>query len=310
MKFSIITPAYNMERWIAKTIESILSQEGDFEIEYIVVDDGSRDSTFAIANEYRKHINDGIYPTRCNKISMTCIQQNNTSMYEAINRGFSIATGDLYSWINADDVYEPGAFEAIAKTLNKFPEIKWIKGITSTIDEKGRVIRKGICKIYHQDWIRDGIYGQEAYFIEQDSVFWRKSLWKKAGPMPSHFRSAGDYWLWIQFAEHAPLWSVNIPLSNFRKREGQLSKGVSRYKNEQWETRPRRTWKAWGARLFFSPQSRLTQRFPSLNKFFIWLYPKIFRYYMPAEYIAIENGQPVIKKTNSYNVNENKKTFK
>lgn len=300
MKFSIITPAYNMERWIKETIESILSQEGDFEMEYIVVDDGSTDSTFAIAEEYRKRIEAGKYPIRCRGITMQCTSQKNTGAVEAMNQGFRRASGDIYTWMDADNTYESGAFDIIHKLFSVFPHIDWLKGITSTIDEKSRVIRKGMCKIYHQDWIRDGIHGQEAYFIEQDSVFWRKNLWKKVGPMPSHFRSAGDYWLWIQFAKHAPLWSVNIPLSNFRKREGQLSKDVSRYKGEQWEARPRRTWKAWKARLFFSPQSRLTRRFPGLKKFFIWLYPNIFRQHMPAEYIAIENGQPVIKKSASY----------
>jgi glycosyltransferase involved in cell wall biosynthesis len=300
MKFSIITPAYNMEKWIRETIESILSQEGKFEIEYIVVDDGSTDSTFAIAEEYRKKIEAGKYPIKCQKITMQCISQKNAGAIVAMNNGFKLATGDIYTWMDADNTYEPGAFNTIHKIFITFPKIKWVKGITSTIDEKSNVIRKGMCKIYHQDWIRDGIYGQESYFIEQDSVFWRKELWEKSGPMPSHFRSAGDYWLWIQIAKYAPLWSVNVPLSNFRKREGQLSKGISKYKSEQWEARPKRTWKAWKARVFFSPQSRLTNKFPKLNEFFIWLYPKVFPYYMPTEYIAVENDHPVIKKANSF----------
>lgn len=300
MKFSIITPAYNMERWIAETIESVLSQQGDFEIEYIVVDGSSTDSTFAIAEAYRKCVNNEKYSIQCNKISMICIQQKNTGMYEAINQGFSRATGNVYAWINADDIYETGALKAIAKTLNKFPEIRWIKGITSTIDEKSRPLRRGRCKIYHQDWIAKGIYGQEAYFIEQDSVFWRNSLWKKTGPIPSHFRSAGDYWLWIQFAKYTPLWSIDFPISFFRKRKGQISKNTTKYKHEQKIARSKRELAAWGVRLFFSPQSRLVSIFPKLARFFIWLYPKIFRHHMPVEYIAIENCQPVIKKTNSY----------
>ena len=49
MKFSIITPAYNMERWISKTIKSVLTQEGDFEIEYILADGGSTDNTVKIS---------------------------------------------------------------------------------------------------------------------------------------------------------------------------------------------------------------------------------------------------------------------
>lgn len=289
-----------MEQWIAETIETVLSQKGDFEIEYIVIDDGSYDRTADIAREYEEKIQSHAYPVQCNRVTMEVVSQENTGMYEAINRGFARATGDVYAWINADDTYEPGAFSAVAKTLRTFTEIRWIKAITSTIDETSQVIRKGECKIYHRDWIRDGIYGQEAYFIEQDSVFWRAELWKKGGPMPSHFRSAGDYWLWLRFAIHDPLWSVNVPLSNFRKREGQLSKGVSQYKKEQWTARPKRTWRARKVRLFFSPQSRLTSMYPRLKGFFVWLYPYVFPNYVPAEYIEIENGTPIIKKTRSY----------
>lgn len=301
MKFSIVTPAYNMECWIAETIESVLSQRGDFEIEYVIVNDHSTDKTELIIKKYVDKINNSTYSIQCKGISMKYINKNkNGGMYNAINYGFSKATGDIYAWINADDVYQAGAFDTITKTINAFPEIEWLKGITSTIDEKSRAARKGKCKIYHQNWIHKGIYGQEAYFIEQDSTFWRSGLWGKTGPIPSHFRSAGDYWLWIQFAKYAPLWSVNFPISFFRKRKGQLSKNITKYKYEQKIARPKRELMAWKVRLFFSPQSRLVSIFPKLEQFFIWLYPKIFRHHMPVEYVAIENSQPVIKKTNSY----------
>src|SRR3990167_5429525 len=230
MKFSIVTPVYNMEHWISETIESVLSQEGDFEIEYIVVNDHSIDKTESIIKGYLNKIDKGTYPIRCKNVSMKYIYGNENN---------------------------------------------------------------GMYKIYHQDWLAKGVYGQEAYFVEQDSVFWRAALWKKAGKIPTKFKSAGDYWLWLQFAKYAPLWSINIPISNFRKREGQLSKDISRYKKEQWEARPKKSWSAWNARLFFSPQSRLTAIFPRLNKFFIWLYPVFFRKIFPIEYIEIKDNNPV-----------------
>ncbi|MDP3042921.1 MAG: glycosyltransferase [bacterium] len=299
MKFSIITPAYNMEKWIEETIKSVLSQAGDFEIEYIIIDGGSKDRTYAIAQQYEGLIHSRAYPVQCKKATMRCMAQVNTGMYDAINQGFDKATGDICAWINADDVYEPGAFDAIARTYRAFPDIQWLKGVTSTIDENGKKIRRGACKIYHQDWIAQGIYGQEAYFIEQDSVFWRTDMWKRAGPMPAHFRSAADYWLWIQFAKYAPLWPLNIPVSCFRKRENQISKDVAKYKHEQLEIRPRREWAAWNTRLFFSPQSRLAYKFPKIEFFFLWLYPIIFKK-RNNEYIEIINGAPVKNIMKSY----------
>ncbi len=300
MKFSIVTPAYNMERWIAKTIESVLSQKGDFEIEYIVLDNNSHDDTVKIVKKYKEQIENKSYTIRCNSITMRCIAQRDATMYEAINEGFAQAHGEIYAWINADDTYEPGALNAIALTFKKFPEIQWLKGVSSTINELGDKNRSGSCKIYHQDWIAAGIYGQEAYFIEQDSVFWNASLWKKTGGIPSAFQSAGDYWLWMQFAQNAPLWSVNTPVSCFRKREGQVSKNIQKYKTEQWRARPHRSILAWKARLFFTPQSRISKIIPSLESLFINLYPLFFRSKKPFSYLEIIDGIPAIKTSSSY----------
>ena len=287
MKFSIVTPAYNMEQWISHTIESVLSQAGDFEIEYIIVDGGSSDKTLAIAESYAIEISEKRYPTHCNVVTMRVIPQEQSGMYMAINEGFTIATGDVYAWINADDTYQPGAFAAIAATLSAFPDIEWIKGITDTIDSEWHTVRTGACRIYRRDWLEQGIYGRESYFIEQDSCFWRADLWKKAGPIPVHYRRAGDYWLWLSFAQIAPLWSLDVPISNFMKREGQLSRDIEKYAAEQGKARPRRTFTAWSARFFFAPWSRLG---PAFHPIFLKLYPLLFMQ-TPFEYIHIEGAQ-------------------
>ncbi len=285
MKFSIVTPTYNMETWISATVETVLSQKGDFDIEYIVVNDGGKDESANIARRYKQELESGSRPIFCNSMTMHVIDQENTGMYEAINRGFARATGDVYAWINADDIYEPGAFAAMAQAFTQFPEAEWIKGMTGTIEDDGRRTRDGQCRVYRQDWLQGGIYGQEAYFVEQDSVFWRASLWKqlvaKYGGMPAKYRSAADYWLWIHFAEFAPLWSLNTKISCFRKREGQISKGVAKYKAEQWDARPRRSLAAQLVRLFFASQARLGSW---SEPFYIFLYPIIFN--APRPYIT------------------------
>lgn len=296
MKFSIVTPAYNMAPWISRTIETVLDQAGDFDIEYIVMDDGSKDNTASVAREYQQKVERGTYPIKARSITMQVVTQENSGMYEAINRGFAMATGDIFAWINADDTYAPGAFAAMAKTFTAFPEIQWLKGIAHIVDTNWQKQRDGNCTIYRQDWLAAGIYGQESYFVQQDSVFWKAELWNKVAPMPKQYRSAADYWLWVQMAKHAPLWSLNLHVSNFMKREGQISKGVSKYKGEQWDTRPRRSLKAWGAKLFFTPQSRLGKRY---ERFFLWLYPYLYMH-QPMEYIEIQDGIPTKQLARSY----------
>lgn len=300
MKFSIITPVLNMERFIASTIESVLSQEGDFSIEYIIVDD-STDETPAIVSAYAKKIADGVYPIKCASITMHHMKRTTGhSMYSAINDGFAIATGDVYAWINADDMYRPGAFAIIARSLATFPDIQWIKGITGTIDENGKELKPGVCTTYIQQWIVEGMYGQEAYFIEQDSVFWRKELWKKSGEIPKALTHAGDYWLWREFARRAPLVSLNAPISYFRKRAGQMSKDVAGYKKEQYAIRPRRGLLAMWCRVFFAGRARITRMFPNTEPLFMLLYPLFFLFTTRVEYMNIRDGVPKLRQTNKY----------
>ena len=71
MKFSIVTPVYNGEKFIAETIESVLSQEGDFEIQYIIMDGGSKDQTVEIIKKYDALLQEGKYSVRCEKITLS-----------------------------------------------------------------------------------------------------------------------------------------------------------------------------------------------------------------------------------------------
>jgi len=296
MKFSIVAPVYNNEPWFAKAIESVLAQAGDFEIEYILQDGASTDNTVAIFEGYRARLERGEIPVHCSGITMKSFSEPDDGPFDAINKGFSHATGDWYSWADGDNTYEPGAFEALARTINSFPEIQWLNGTTNSMNDRWENTSRGPCHLYRQDWLRLGIYGQEAYFVSANGCFWGKELWEKVAPIPTNYRIAGDYWLWIKMAIYAPMWSLDVPIGNFMRRKGQLH-AQGGYKAEQWQTRPHRSLTAWGARLFFSPQSRLGSR---LEFFFLWLYPRIFQRRWRPEYIDIVNGVPVKKKMRSY----------
>jgi hypothetical protein len=101
------------------------------------------------------------------------------------------------------------------------------------MDERSTIYEMGQCFLYDRDWLKKGVYGREAYFIQQDSVFWHADLWKAAGGIDSRFKRAGDYSLWINFSRHAPLNSVKAYISCFRKVQGQLSQDVASYRKER-----------------------------------------------------------------------------
>ena len=301
MKFSIITPAYNMERWIAQTIESVLSQEGDFEIEYILADGGSKDRTVAVFEEYRDKLERGAITVKCKGITMSSFSEKDKGTSDAINKGFARTTGDIYTWVDADNLYVPGAFAGMAKIFSTFPDVQWVKGYSSSLKEDGSMIVTRQTYLYRQDWLQEGIYGLESYHVNADTVFWTAALWKKAGPLPDNYQCAGEQKLWITMARSTPLWSANLYVSKYRKRGGSLSKNISRCTEEKRRARGNRhTLKARCAQLFFSPQSRL---YPRGEKFFLWLYPFLYMR-KKQQYIDFEHGVPVKKEAKSFVIGE------
>ncbi|MCW5212668.1 glycosyltransferase, partial [Desulfobulbus sp. TB] len=105
MRFSIITPNYNGDSFLEQTLRSVISQPSHgIELEYIVVDGGSTDSSQEILQRYAQDI------------THTIIEPD-TGPANAINKGLQLATGDVLAWLNADDIYYPGTFERVAQAL-------------------------------------------------------------------------------------------------------------------------------------------------------------------------------------------------
>lgn len=107
VKVSIITVCYNSETTIEKTIESVINQTYP-NIEYIIVDGESKDKTLTIINTYLERYNDRI----------KCISERDEGIYDAMNKGIKMATGQLIGIINSDDYYELDAVEHIVSAWN------------------------------------------------------------------------------------------------------------------------------------------------------------------------------------------------
>lgn len=234
MKISIITPVKNLEKYISETIESVINQRGDFDLEYIIIDGGSTDNSLKICEDYQKQIHTKSRSIFCNSIEMQIYSTPDNSMYEALSKGLKIVTGDIVGYINGDDFYLPNAFSCVNEIMRENIEINWITGLPLRYNEKGQIINFRIPWKYKKEFILKGYYGTKLPFIQQESVFWRSKLNSFINQNElSKFKYAGDFFIWFSFAKNNnDLFVLYSFLSGNRLRKGQISESRSEYFNE------------------------------------------------------------------------------
>jgi glycosyltransferase involved in cell wall biosynthesis len=233
LKISIITPCFNAEKYIEETIESIISQRGDFDIEYIIVDGASTDNTTTIITEYKNSIDNCSYPIKCNSVSIKLLSETDSGMYEALSKGLKLATGDIIAYQNADDFYLPNAFSAVMLTFSHYKPIRWLTGVISGYNENGNICLQKLPYLYNSSYMRQGVYGKELPYIQQESCFWRRSLLRYIDmERLASLSYAGDFYIWSRFAEANELRILNVPLSGFRKHGENKSADMDAYWHE------------------------------------------------------------------------------
>jgi glycosyltransferase involved in cell wall biosynthesis len=220
-KISIIIPCYNMVEYIEETILSIVQQDYK-NCEIIIVDGLSNDGTLQIIEKYKDYFD-------------LIISEKDKGQYYAINKGMNHATGDILAWINADDVYFPWTLRHAGEFFKSHPDIDWISGATTIMNENGLIngINRNIIakptSFIKNGWFRRDLYG----FLQQEGMFWRKELWIKSGGLNEKYKLAADFELWIKFGKYAELVSFGLPLAAFRSRIDSRSKiQKSVYSNE------------------------------------------------------------------------------
>jgi glycosyltransferase involved in cell wall biosynthesis len=186
--FTIITPSFNQSGFIARTIESVLAQRGDFTVEHSVIDGGSTDGTLDILRGYGDRIR--------------WVSEPDRGQVDAVNKGFRRATGDIVGWLNSDDVYEPGALQKVADAFACAPEATWCFGLCRVIDEHDGEVRRGVTA-YKNSWIRR--YSAENLlvcdFISQPAVFLKRDIFEELGVLDESLDWAFDYEYWLRIAQ-------------------------------------------------------------------------------------------------------------
>jgi glycosyltransferase involved in cell wall biosynthesis len=183
-KISIVVPTLNHGETIEQTLISIIHQN-DKNYEIIVMDGGSSDNTMEIIHRYKDYIT--YFESR---------KDNGQS--DAINRGFRIANGDIYAWINSDDYYLPNAFKLVKKAFAENKDVDIVVGSGDVVTKDCQFLKR----IRSLEMKRDTLLAwNNDQWIMQQCCFWTAKIWEESGGVDEDLHLLMDYDLWLRFSE-------------------------------------------------------------------------------------------------------------
>ena len=213
-RISIVTPSLNQAGFVEAAMRSVLDQEYP-DLEYVVIDGGSTDGTVDIIRRFADRLT-------------YWVSEPDEGQYDAINKGFARTSGEIMAWLNSDDKYTPWAFDVVGEVFSLFPEVEWITTLFPLLwDERGRAVWCSERRGYSREGFLRGEHlpgrcHATLDYIQQESTFWRRSLWDRAGGrLDASVRLAADFELWARFYQHGELHGVGTPLGGFRFHETQ-----------------------------------------------------------------------------------------
>jgi glycosyltransferase involved in cell wall biosynthesis len=221
MRISVVTPNFNMGAYLPATIQSVLANLGPQD-EYFIVDGGSSDGSVASIEA-------------CQGRLTGWVSERDSGYAEAISKGFSRATGDIFCWINSGDLLLEGAF---ARARQHFAETDatFIFGDDFYVDDEGRVLAYSRGRV--PDLKAAMLYG--GWTPLQDACFWRRDLYAAVGGIDVSLKYAADYDLFLRMAMGGAATYVPFAFSAFRRHAGQKSiSGARNYAAEKETARQR-----------------------------------------------------------------------
>jgi hypothetical protein len=169
---SIVTPAFNAAPTIETAIQSVLAQDYPH-IEHWIVDGASTDATLAILERYSDRVN--------------WLSEPDAGQSHALNKGFALARGEIIGWLNADDVYYPGAVSRAATYLEAHPEVAMVYSDFDFIDGRGQRIRRIVARGFSPDRL------SFANIVPQATMFFRRHLLQEVGGVSTDYDFVMDW---------------------------------------------------------------------------------------------------------------------
>lgn len=219
MKITIVTPSYNQGTFLAETIESVISQEGNFAIDYIIVDGGSGDNSVSIIRYYDDLLQRGEWPVKCQGIKYRWISEKDKGQTDALMKGFCRAHGEVCAWLNSDDTYLSGALQAAACFFRDHPDAALMYGDATYCDASGAGIGSYRTAAFDLDRLAS------ANIICQPAAFFRRAAFEAVGGLDETLDFVMDYDLWVRLGKRFTCCYVPQLLATYRLHE--TSKTVS-----------------------------------------------------------------------------------
>lgn len=186
MKISIITVVYNNDKTIRDAMQSVLGQTYK-NIEYVIIDGGSKDNTVNLINEYKEKL--GYF-----------VSEKDSGLYDAMNKGILACTGDVIGILNSDDLYQDSnVIKDVMEQFNNDPELDILYGnlVYVKSDDTNKVVRNWKSKSYHKNFF------ENANVPPHPSLFVRSEVYKSAGLFDLQYKLAADYELMLRmFKKH------------------------------------------------------------------------------------------------------------
>lgn len=173
MKFSIVTISFNQSQYLAEAITSVLTQDYPA-CEYVVVDPGSTDGSRELVLEFGSRITKVIF-------------EPDQGAADGLNKGFRHASGEVFGFLNSDDVLLPGALASVAEVFAKHPECDIVMGNGFTVDAKGNLLRRIRAAGFT---LRRYFYGGATWL--QQATFFRRTAFEAVGGFNTNNRSCWD----------------------------------------------------------------------------------------------------------------------
>lgn len=204
-------PVYNAERYVGKAVESILSQScTDFE--FIIINDGSKDSTLDILTKYANQ-----------DARIQLVSRENRGLVKTLNEGVALAKAPLIARMDADDIALPDRFLLQKQFMLGNPEVLCVGGRVKVIDGKGRFLINTDPKIGHDAIERSALQGVSP--ITHPSVMLRKAALEKVGGYHESDYPAEDLALWLNLSAIGKIANIPEVILEYRIHDNSISTG-------------------------------------------------------------------------------------